>query len=257
MRPHCILPKDRIILPLDFSDTAQAQRIVERLGSLVGMFKFGLEVTCSSLADLMILEDGQAIRNLIALRALAKAVGSSRAFVDLKFHDIPNTVGQATAAIARTGAAFINVHASAGLAAMQKAVVNKGDSKILVVTLLTSLGTEDLLGLGHTPLTSKDAVVRAMAELAVKAGVDGFICSPQEIGLLRSMPELKDAIIVTPGIRAKDAPPDDQKRTMTAGEAVKAGADYIVVGRPITAAQDPFEAARRIADEIRVALAEI
>ncbi len=172
-------------------------------------------------------------------------------FLDLKYHDIPNTVAGACRAAADLGVWMVNVHAQGGrrmMEAAKEAVENLVEPpRLIAVTVLTSLGRDDLMevGLSGTPL---DNVVR-LAKLAKHAGMDGVVCSPHEIkALRRTMP--KSFSLVTPGIRPAGAATQDQKRVMTPAEAVERGADYLVIGRPITRAEDPMAALAAIEDEI-------
>jgi len=177
-------------------------------------------------------------------------------FLDLKFHDIPNTVAGAVRAVTPLGPFMLNVHAAGGAAMMRAALDAAGDAAakvgvrrplVLAVTVLTSLGDEDLATVGqHGPAADQ---VRRLASLAQNSGLDGVVCSPQEIELLRRECG-RDFLLVTPGIRPAGAAIGDQKRVMSPGEAVRRGADYLVIGRPITAAADPVAAARDIAAEI-------
>jgi orotidine-5'-phosphate decarboxylase len=173
-------------------------------------------------------------------------------FADVKFHDIPNTVAGASKALAKLGASIFNVHCSGG-EAMLRAAVDAGrgvdpNVKIIGVTVLTSLEDSDLDAVGQkTP--ARDQVLR-LAELAKKSGLDGVVCSAHEIGPLRKALG-SDFMLVTPGIRPAGADLADQKRVMTPLEAVTAGADILVIGRPIAAAKDPGAAAKAIADELK------
>ena len=174
-----------------------------------------------------------------------------RVFLDLKFHDIPNTVAAACAAAAAQGVWMINLHALGGRAMMKaarEAVAGaRTPPKLLAVTLLTSMEASDLadVGIGGSP---QDAVLR-LARLARASGLDGVVCSPQEAALLRR--ELgKDFLLVTPGVRPADGARGDQKRVATPGAAISAGADYLVIGRPITRALDPLAALAAIRAEI-------
>jgi orotidine-5'-phosphate decarboxylase len=172
-------------------------------------------------------------------------------FLDVKLHDIPNTVVGAMKALAPLGASIVNVHASGG-AAMMKAAVEAAASvsprpKVIAVTVLTSLEAADLsaMGIAGTPLEQ----VARLAKLAKGAGIDGVVCSPQEIAAVRAACG-RDFLIVTPGVRPAGGALGDQKRVMTPEEALKAGADFLVIGRPITGAPDPAEAARKIAADL-------
>ena len=178
-------------------------------------------------------------------------------FLDLKYHDIPNTVASACAAAADLGVWMINVHASGGrkmMSAAAERLAGLGDRRPLLVgvTILTSLGQEDIGEIGY-PGTPAENVSR-LAALAEQSGLDGVVCSPLEVALLRA--ERGAAFrLVTPGVRPAGAASDDQKRIMTPGDAVRAGASYLVVGRPITAAADPLASLRAINAEVSAALA--
>jgi orotidine-5'-phosphate decarboxylase len=172
-----------------------------------------------------------------------------RVFLDLKFHDIPNTAMNAVAEARDLGASIVNVHAAGGpdmLRACREAMP-VGEAILLGVTVLTSLGSDDLeaIGLGGDPSAN---VVR-LARLCQAQGLDGVVASPREISLVREACG-DDFVVLTPGIRSAGDVAGDQKRTMTPGEAIRAGADYIVVGRPITGARSPRDAAMRIVDEM-------
>lgn len=177
-------------------------------------------------------------------------------FLDLKFHDIPNTVAGAVRAATPLGPFMLNVHAAGGAAMMREAVDAAADSAakigvrrplVIAVTVLTSLGDDDLDSVGQRG-PAEDQVLR-LAALAQSCGLDGVVCSPREIEPLRRACG-RDFLLVTPGIRPAGAAVGDQKRVTTPAEAVRRGADYLVIGRPITAAADPAEAARAIAAEI-------
>lgn len=177
-------------------------------------------------------------------------------FLDLKFHDIPNTVAGAVRAVTPLGPFMLNVHAAGGTAMMRAALDTAGESAdkvgvrrplVIGVTVLTSLADDDLAAVGQQgPATGQ---VRRLAALTQQAGLDGVVCSPHEIEALRRDCG-GDFLLVTPGIRPAGAGVGDQKRVMTPAEAVRRGADYLVIGRPITAAEDPAAAARAIAAEI-------
>lgn len=182
-------------------------------------------------------------------------------FLDLKFHDIPNTVAGAVRAVTPLGPYMLNVHASGGRAMMRAALDAASDTAAKVgvrrplmigVTVLTSLGDGDLAATGISG-TATDQVLR-LAALAQAAGLDGVVCSAREIEPLRRECG-RDFVLVTPGIRPAGSPAGDQKRVLTPGEAVRRGADYLVIGRPITGAADPAAAARDIAAEIERAVA--
>lgn len=228
--------KDRIIVALDVDSLDKALVLVEELHPYVGYFKVGLELLTNEGAPRVV-------------QAIKEAGG--RIFYDGKFKDIPNTVAGASKAVAKLGVDMFNVHASGGVEMMRAAVDNKGESKVLAVTVLTSLSEEDAHSIYGAP--SKGKVIE-FARWAKIAGIDGLICSPQELQVLGKQKELDGLLRVTPGVRPEWASAGDQKRIMTPGEAVKAGADYLVIGRPIT--KPPFDignsiaAAKMIAEEI-------
>lgn len=231
-----IRAKDRLIVALDVPSVEDAKSLIAALGDSVGVYKIGLELLFSG--------------GFTLAEALA---GSGRAvFVDAKLSDIEATVERATAAIARSGAAFLTVHAfdSKTIAA---AVRGRGDSalKLLGVTVLTNLAPADLIeqGIDH-PLPE---IVLHRATLAKTAGFDGVIASGHEAAELRRALG-RDFLIVTPGVRASGSEAQDQARAMTPSAAIAAGADYLVVGRPITRAADPRKAAESIVAEIAAAL---
>ncbi len=232
--------QDRIILPLDVSSLEQARPLVVNLAAHVGYFKIGKQLIFAVGAP-------QAVKFVHDL--------GGKVFVDGKLNDIPHTVGEAASAIASSGVAMFNVHASAGIDAMMAAVALSGSSMVLAVTVLTSFEEND----GHltfgAPIKAK---VLQFARNAKLAGVNGIICSPQELELLRKREELKGLLMVTPGVRPAWAALNDQKRVMTPGEAIKAGADYLVIGRPITNPPEeivsPVDAVQRIVEEIDAAL---
>ena len=227
---------NRILAALDFPDGAQALAMAERLRGAVGGFKVGKQLFTAK---------GPALMRALTSRG-------DRVFLDLKFHDIPNTVGGAVESALRLGVWMVNVHASGGRAMMAAAreaadrAADAGGTRALVigVTVLTSL---DAAALRETGVAAepRDQVAR-LAALARESGLDGVVCSPQEIDVVRQACG-KDFAIVTPGIRGAGDAKGDQARTATAAGAIQAGADYLVIGRPITAAADPAAAALAIA----------
>lgn len=228
-------PQDSLIVALDVSKAADAQRIVRQVGRLAGFYKVGKQLFTA--------EGPQVVRDLVG--------SGHRVFLDLKYHDIPNTVGKAVAEACRLGVSMLNVHASGG-SRMLKAAVEAASSSankplLLAVTVLTSLNDEDMQEIGIAGRTL-DQVLR-MANLARDCGCGGVVASPREIRQLRQAMGTGFAI-VTPGVRPAGSDKGDQERSATPAEAISAGASHIVVGRPITAAPDPAEAARRILDEI-------
>ena len=237
---------DKLIFALDAENYKDALSWVELLSGYVGMFKVGKELFTAV---------GPKIIESIKER-------NQRVFLDLKFHDIPNTVARAAQAAVRLNVDMFNVHASGGSQMIKEAVSaawacadKLGQSRpiILAVTVLTSLNSADLAEIGFQKDTKE--LVFHLAKLAQNAGASGVVASAQDIALLRA--NFGDKfLIVTPGIRSAGATTkDDQKRTLSAYEAVKTGADYIVVGRPIRAAQEPLEACRQIVQEIAEGLA--
>jgi orotidine-5'-phosphate decarboxylase len=222
--------KDRIVVALDTDSPGLALDTVSTLSGEVGLFKVGMELFPRGGADL--------IRKI-------RATGAE-VFLDLKFHDIPNTVEGALRSAAALGVRFTTVHASGGkamLAAAASAAKGTGTT-VLAVTVLTSLDDADLAAIGFS-LPAADAVLH-LAALARDAGIEGIVCSAREARAIREQVG-KDVVLVTPGVRLREDDVLDQKRVVTPAEAVRNGADYIVVGRPITKAADPVAAARRIA----------
>jgi len=229
-------PSDRIFVALDTSDLDKALALAEGLRGLVGGVKLGQEFFTA-----------QGPAGVDAVTALGLPV-----FLDLKFHDIPATVSRAVGAALALKLFMLNVHASGGEAMMWAAADAAGladDERPLVVavTVLTSLWSGDLVATGIDD-NIEDQVLR-LAALAENCDLDGVVCSPREVAALRRErgPDFK---LVVPGIRPTWAATDDQKRVETPADTVAAGADYLVIGRPITESQDPADAARRIADEI-------
>ncbi|CAH2031507.1 orotidine-5'-phosphate decarboxylase [Trichlorobacter ammonificans] len=230
--------KDKIIFALDVHNLQEIDRFAALLSGKVGMFKVGKELFTTA---------GPA-----AVEAVKRHGGE--VFLDLKYHDIPNTVAQAMLAAGRMGVKLANLHALGGPEMMSQAAeavrTNFSDSerpRLLAVTILTSSTQETLsaVGIDH-PV--EQMVVR-LAKLARESGMDGVVASPLEIEAIRAACG-PDFLIVTPGVRPAFAAVDDQKRIMTPAEAVKAGADYLVIGRPIAKAADPAAAADLIVDEI-------
>ena len=229
-------PRDRLIVALDVPTVEDARALVETLGDSVGVYKIGLELLFSG---------GFALAEELARRGHA-------VFVDAKLLDIEATVERATATIAKTGAHFLTVHAL-DKKTLDAAVRGRSDSalKLLGVTVLTNLTASDLVqhGIDH-PLQE---VVLHRARLAKEAGFDGVIASGHEAASIRKTAGA-DFLIVTPGVRPQGAPAQDQARAVTPLKAIEAGADYLVVGRPITRAPDPRAEAEAIVVEIAAAL---
>jgi len=228
----------KIIFAMDVKEFSDVQLWAELLSKHVGMFKVGKQLFTSC---------GPA-----AVRMIQKCGGE--VFLDLKYHDIPNTVAHATLEAANLGVKLCDLHALGGFEMMSKTMetLDKNFSaaerpRVLAITVLTSSNEETLRGIG-IDLPVPEMVVK-LAKLAKSAGVDGVVASPQEVELIREACG-KDFLVVTPGVRPVFASTDDQKRIMTPADAVKAGADYLVIGRPIAAAESPVKAAEAIVDEI-------
>lgn len=228
--------RDRLIVALDVPSAEEARALIDRLGGSVGVYKIGLELLFSG---------GLAL-------AAELAASGSRAFIDAKLLDIEATVERATAAVARTGAGFLTVH-SMDRKTLDAAVRGRGESglKLLGVTVLTNLTPADLVqqGIDHPP--AELVVHRAL--MAREAGFDGVVASGREARAIRDAAG-SGFVIVTPGIRPEGSARDDQARIVTPAMAIAAGADYLVVGRPITAAADPCAAACAISEEMARAL---
>jgi orotidine-5'-phosphate decarboxylase len=246
--------KERIIVALDVDSVDKAIELVEKLSPHVGYFKIGLELIYTILASLITPEnETEAIETLRKVRQLFELL-EGNVFIDAKLADIPNTVAGASKAIAKLGAEMFNVHASIGEEALKQAVANCGVSSVLGVTVLTSIGKEECISIFGAEPSEK---VVQFAKMLAKAGAHGIVCSPKELELL-SDPELETLYKVTPGVRPLWAAKGDQKRVMTPYEAIIAGADFLVIGRPITQPPpeigSPVEAAKKIAEEIEKAL---
>lgn len=234
--------KERIILALDVDGEREALELVEKLTDYVGAFKVGMQLFNSCGPDIV---------------AKIHALGG-RVFVDLKFHDIPNTVAAAGKVLTRLGCYMFNVHAAGGremLRAVAQGAAREAAQKgndpplILAVTVLTSIGQRELEeDMCIADLKVQDLVVK-WAEMAKDCGISGVVCSPHEIAAIRQAcgPDFK---IVTPGIRPAWSESNDQKRITTPRQALDRGADFMVIGRPITQAFDPVEAARKIIAEM-------
>jgi orotidine-5'-phosphate decarboxylase len=235
MQPANIAPKDRLIVALDLPGVAAADALVAKLGDSVSFYKIGYQLAYAG--------------GLQFTRELVNA--GKKVFVDLKLHDIGNTVARGVESIATLGATFLTVHAYPQT--MKAAVEARAgsDLKILAVTVLTSYDDGDLHAAGYR-FTVSD-LVEARAQQAQVLGVDGLVSSPEEAASLRKIVG-HQMQLVTPGIRPAGSASGDQKRIMTPSRAITAGADYLVVGRPITEAIDPLRAAEAIQTEIAEAL---
>ena len=226
-----MLARERLIVALDLPTVAAAEAMVSRLGDTVAFYKIGYQLAFAG-----------GLPFAAGLIAAGKHV-----FLDLKLHDIGNTVAKGVESVARIGATFLTVHAYPRT--MQAAVAAKGSSKlkILAVTVLTSYDDADLSAAGYK--LGVGALVAQRAAQARDAGADGLVCSAEEAANLRKIVSAS-MVLVTPGIRPAGAKSDDQKRIMTPAKAIAAGADYLVVGRPIVEASDPKVAAQAIVAEI-------
>lgn len=233
-------PKDRIIVPLDVPHETDAIALLDKLPD-VSFWKVGLELFVSS---------GPSILSILKER-------QKRIFLDLKFHDIPNTVVGACRSAAKYGVDLITIHATCGKEALQaaqaaveegSATVDRPTPRLIAITLLTSLTARQLAFDLKIPLELPEYALQ-MALLAQEAGLPGAVCSPQEVEQLRQTCG-DEFLLVCPGVRPKGSEGGDQKRSRTPADALKAGADYLVIGRPITAAADPVAAWAKICQEI-------
>jgi len=238
MQPANIAPRDRLIVALDVPDVELAEAMVSRLSDAVTFYKIGYQLAYAG--------------GLPLVRELADH--GKKVFLDLKLHDIGNTVARGVESVARLGASFLTVHAYPQT--MKAAVEARAgaDLKILAVTVLTSYDDGDLHAAGYR-LGVAD-LVEARAQQAQVLGVDGLVCSAEEASALRKVVG-HQMRLVTPGIRPAGSAAGDQKRVMTPARAIAAGADYIVVGRPVLEAADPKEAAKAIVAEIAPGLERI
>ena len=232
--------RNPIIVALDVPTAEAALKLVEQLAPVSGGFKVGSELFTSAGPDIV-----RRIRGL-----------GAPVFLDLKFHDIPNTVAKAVAGAVQLDVQMLTVHASGGIEMLKAAEKVAQESAwqlghtpplVLAVTVLTSLDSEALSQIGLDPNVSRQ--VRRLANMASQAGLRGLVCSPREVAELRQMLPASTQLVI-PGIRSQTAPADDQKRTLTAREAMALGANWLVIGRPISAAADPRAAAEQILKEI-------
>jgi orotidine-5'-phosphate decarboxylase len=234
--------KDRIIVALDVPTLDEARDVVRELAGRVGAFKVGLELLSAE-----------------GSRAVVEAIHETgcRVFYDAKFNDIPNTVAGAAKAVAKLGVWMFDVHASCGPQAIAAAVANKGSSRVVVVTVLTSLDDDLSQEIFGAPAGTK---VLEFARMSALAGAEGLVCSPRELPLLQEDFVLRSLWMIVPGVRPAWASTDDQARVMTPGEAIRSGATAVVIGRPIlrppATIGGPRDALARIVDEIDTALRE-
>jgi orotidine-5'-phosphate decarboxylase len=247
-----VKPRDRVLVALDTPDVAKAAEISRSLAGQVGGIKLGLEFFNANGHDGV----RQVVRALPQETPRGDVPFQQRLFLDLKFHDIPNTVAGAVRSVMSLGPSILNVHASGG-PAMMKAALDSANFEaeqlgtirpmLIAVTVLTSLDDADLGSVG-VQNSSRDQAVR-LAALAQKSGLDGVVCSSREIRAIRAECG-HDFKLIVPGIRPTGAAPGDQKRVMTPSEALSEGADFLVIGRPITGAQDPAKAAADLIKEM-------
>jgi orotidine-5'-phosphate decarboxylase len=231
MQPAIIAPRDRVIVPLDLPSVAAAEAMIARLGDSVTFYKIGYQLAYAG--------------GLPLVPQLVKS--GKKVFLDLKLHDIGNTVARGVESVARLGATFLTVHAYPQT--LKAAVEGRAgsDLKLLAVTVLTSYDDGDLHAAGYRLGVSD--LVEARAQQAQVLGLDGIVCSPEEAAALRKLVG-HQMTLVTPGIRPAGSDVGDQKRIMTPARAIAAGSEYLVVGRPITGAADPKAAAEAVHAEI-------
>ena len=240
--------RDKLIVALDVDSADLALDLFDALRQVVGMFKIGSQLFTAAGPDV--------VRKVVAR--------GGRVFLDLKFHDIPNTVAAAGVEATRLGVSIFNVHASGGIEMMKRTAAAVAETanretiakpQVIAVTLLTSLDQKSLeqIGIDHEPRS----IVARLALAAANSGLDGVVASPQEILTIREAISHPRFIIVTPGIRDANTSSDDQRRTLDAAEAIREGADYLVVGRPILNAVEPAAAAQRILEQIDDALMKL
>jgi orotidine-5'-phosphate decarboxylase len=236
------LAKNKLIVALDVETAREALNLFSALKDVAGMFKIGSQLFTASGAGLV--------------REIVTAGG--RIFLDLKFHDIPNTVAAAGVEAARLGVSIFDVHACGGSEMMRRTAeavaetaLREGINRPLIIgiTVLTSMDDSTLAETGFSSSTTEQ--VSRMARLADESGLDGVVASPHEVKLVRETVGRNNFVIVTPGVRPSGAANDDQRRVMTPTDAVRAGADYLVVGRPILKATDPALAAHQIVEEMQ------
>lgn len=239
--------KNKLIVALDVDNAAEAMRLVSMLREMAGMFKIGSQIFTAAGPAL--------VREIISSGELV--------FLDLKFHDIPNTVAAAGVEATRLGVSIFNVHAAGGSEMMRRTAEAVGECakleglvrpSVIAVTVLTSADESMLAEVGANGDPAE--LVRRLSMLADGSGMDGVVVSPREAGIVRSVVKKPGFIVVTPGVRPAGSDPGDQNRVTTPKKAVMAGADYLVVGRPILEAADPVRAAQQILAEMEIASAK-
>jgi orotidine-5'-phosphate decarboxylase len=242
MKENKLTGENKLIIALDVETVGRARELVGALRDVAGMFKIGSQLFTAAGPEF--------VREIVA--------AGSRVFLDLKFHDIPNTVAAAGREAARLGVSIFNVHAAGGSEMMKRtaeavAEVSEREGlarpKVIAVTVLTSSDAATLKEVGL--MFEPGEQVARLARLAAECGLDGVVASPLEVELVRSVVEREDFVLVTPGVRPAGVDVHDQKRVMTPAAAVRAGADYLVVGRAILDADNPAQAAQLILEEMR------
>jgi orotidine-5'-phosphate decarboxylase len=237
---------NKLIVALDVETQSEARRLVNALRGMVGMFKIGSQLFTAAGPSL--------VREIVD--------SGERIFLDLKFHDIPNTVAAAGVEATRLGVTLFNIHASGGSEMMRRTADSVAECAareglprplVIAVTVLTSADQATLAELGFD--LDPEILVQRLALLAEASGMDGVVASARELSIVRSAVKKPDFVVVTPGVRPTGSVLFDQKRVTTPREAVLAGADYVVVGRPILEAPDPVQAAQRIVDELEMSAA--
>jgi orotidine-5'-phosphate decarboxylase len=240
------MQKNKLIVALDVETAQKARELFQALRGIAGMFKIGSQLFTAAGPAL--------VREIVA--------AGERVFLDLKFHDIPNTVAAAGVEATRLGVSIFNLHAAGGTEMMRRTTETVAECAaseglprplIIAVTVLTSANESTLAEIGYDSDTA--ALVPRLALLAEASGLDGVVASPREVGIIRSVVKKPGFIVVTPGVRPAGSALFDQKRVTTPREAIIAGADFIVVGRPIIEASDPAQAARQIIDEMETSTA--
>lgn len=233
--------KERLIIALDVETAREARELFLRLRATAGMFKIGSQLFTAAGPAL--------VREIVD--------GGARVFLDLKFHDIPNTVAAAGVEAARLGVSMFNVHALGGSEMMRRtreAVLEASERegfKRPVILAVTALTSADLAALTEVCISCKpETLVARLSSLAASCGLDGVVASPREVALVRESVSAEGFLVVTPGVRPAGSVRDDQKRVMTPREAIEAGADYLVLGRAILKAPDPLRAAESILEEM-------
>jgi orotidine-5'-phosphate decarboxylase len=241
------MTRNKLIVALDVKTAPEALRLVSMLRGIAGMFKIGSQLFTAAGPEL--------VREIVST--------GEKVFMDLKFHDIPNTVAAAGVEATRLGVSIFNVHAAGGREMMRRtaeAVTKCAEMEGLVrpsVIAVTVLTSADEAMLAEVGLNAKPAeLVRRLSLLAEASGMDGVVASPQEVSIVRSAVNKPGFIVVTPGVRPKEADPGDQKRVTTPREAIRAGADFLVVGRPILEARDPVQAAKQIVADMEITSAK-